>query len=78
MLTSIMPCPLRQAEQQRLKREADSMAVQTPEAAAEVPPNPQGLPAAPVPSVALAHQQRSQSHQLMVQSRSCWHLLAWY
>ena len=27
-----------QAEQQRLKREADSMAAQTPEAAAEVPP----------------------------------------
>lgn len=55
-----------QAEQQRLKREAESMAAQTPEAAAEVLPTPQSLPAAPEPPLALAHQQRSQSHQLLV------------
>jgi hypothetical protein len=58
-----------QAEQQRLKCEAESMAAQTPEAAAEVPPTPQTRPADPEPSSALAHQQRSQSHQLLVGRR---------
>ena len=39
--------PVGQAEQQRLKREAELMAAQTPEAAAEVPPASQSPPTAP-------------------------------